>query len=248
MEFFDFKSLNALAFDNNSDASGRRVRLRPKPAAMRQILSYSPLLAPLWSTNGMVWPYQPDIQYSQDVEYQPIQMVHTNQEFHAYTRTPAVKLTCSGDFTVQNQSEGLYALGCLHFLRTVTKMYFGQSSNPGTPPPILLFDAYGKYMFNKLPVIVTQFNANMPKDVDYVPVNLNNLGQSLQVINGVQSNLVTGLFGNYAANYSSEGYIWLPAAFSIGVSLIVQNTPAKLRSFNLDSFRNGSSLKGGGWI
>lgn len=234
---------------NDTDASGRRVRLRPKPAAMGQILGTGPLLRPLYSTNGMVWPYQPDIQYSQDVEYQPIQMVHTNQEFHAYTRTPAVKLTCSGEFTVQNQTEGLYALGCLHFLRTVTKMYFGQSSNPGTPPPVLLFDAYGKYMFNKLPVIVTQFSSNMPKDIDYVPVNLNNLGKALEVVNGVQNNLVTGLFGNYATNYSSEGYIWLPAVFTISVSLIVQNTPSKLRSFNLDSFRDGSSLKNeGGWI
>lgn len=234
---------------NDTDAGGRRVRLRPKPAAMSQILSSSKLLAQLYTTNGMVWPYQPDIQYSQEVEYTQVSMVHANQDFYAYTKTPSVKLTCSGEFTVQNQTEGIYALACLHFLRTISKMYFGQSQNPGTPPPVLLFDAYGKYMFNKLPVIVTQFTANMPKDIDYVPVNLDNLNNQLNVQqNGLTSRATSNLFGNNLINVSRDGLIWLPAVFTIGVNMTVQNTPARLRNFDLEKFRTGTILKSGGWV
>ncbi len=40
---------------------------------------------------------------------------------------------------------------------------------------------------------------------------------------------------------------YLPAMFNINLGLVVQNTPAKQRSFNLGSFRNGSLLKNKGW-
>jgi hypothetical protein len=227
--------------NTNVSADSRRARLRPKPAAMTAIIGNSPILAPLKSTNGMVWPYQPNIGYAQELSYQDISMTHTNQEFYAYTRTNAVKLTCEGEFTAQNQTEGLYTLACLHFLRTVTKMYFGQGDNLGTPPPVLFFDAFGPYMFNQLPVIVTGFTANMPKDVDYMPIDLANLGSS------IDPNVLTSLT-QMASSQGGAGTVWLPALFSISVNLTVQNTPAKLRTFNLDEFRSGSLLKGGGWI
>jgi hypothetical protein len=232
------------SYTNDSDANGRRVRLRPKPVAVGEIIGGSPLLAILKETGGMVWPYQPMITYNQEVEYQSVEMVHTNQELYAYKRTPAVKLTVEGEWTVQNQKEGKYALACLHFLRTVTKMYFGQGANIGTPPPVLLFDAYGQYMFNRLPVIVTAFTPTLPKDVDYVPINVDveNLTQwNIKTKNPLQGP-VNGT--------SKDGYVWLPAVFSITVTLTVQNTPSRLRQFNLNDFRNGTLLKNpnGGWI
>lgn len=232
---------NSAPAGNQQDAQGRRVRLRPKPAAMEQIIGSSSLLAPLKSTTGMVWPYTPTITYQQETDYQQVDMVHTNQEFYAYKKTPAVKLTCDGEFSVQNQTEGLYALACINYLRTVTKMYFGQGQNLGTPPPVLLFDAYGPYMFNALPVIVTNFAANMPKDVDYVPINMSNLGKFM-----VQTQLTPN--GSGPSLSSQDGFVWLPAVFTISVGMTVQNTPSRLRQFNLNEFRNGNLLKGGGWI
>jgi hypothetical protein len=117
-------------------------------------------------------------------------------------------------------------------------MYFGQGSNLGTPPPILLFDAYGQYMFNRLPVIVTAFTANMPKDVDYVPIDVSNIAEA-----AVQRGRPAP-----GAATATVPYVWLPSVFTISVSMTVQNTPAKLRQFDLDKFRNGSLLSGGGWI
>jgi hypothetical protein len=256
------------ANDNNGDANGRRVRLRPKPAAAGQVYGDNGLLQPLRSTNGVVWPYQPTITYEQPVEYASIDMVHVNQEILAYTKTPALKLTVSGQFSVQNQQEGIYALAAIHFMRTVTKMYFGTGSNLGTPPPVLLFDAYGTYMFNALPVVVTNYSVELNADIDYVPVNLANiqtytslqsktnaLGVSkilstpqLQGFNNAKnaSAIASQLFNTSLS--SSDGYIWLPAVFTLSASLTVQNTATRLRSFNLDEFRKGTLMKEGRWI
>ena len=115
-------------FSNDSDANGRRVRLRPKPLAAAQVYGGSGLLTPLRSTNGVVWPYQPQITYEQPVEYAAIDMVHVNQEILAYTKTPALKLSVSGQFSVQNQQEGIYALAAIHAYRYQDVFWNGTKS------------------------------------------------------------------------------------------------------------------------
>lgn len=256
------------AQQNLNDAAGRRVRLRPKPNAMRQILgsagSGGGLLSPLYLTNGMLFPYQPVITYSQDVIYNAMEIVHANQDFYSYSKTPALKLTVEGEFTVQNQSEGIYALACIHFLRTVTKMDFGNGQNPGQPPPVLLFDAYGQWMFNALPVIVTQFSVTLPKDIDYVAVGTSSSANNTLVTaqpTPATAGAVASTFDainnpTLAANNSNapggttnaQGYAWLPSVFSITVQLTVQNTPQRLRAFNLNEFRTGQLLTQGTWV
>jgi hypothetical protein len=237
----------AYNIENLNDAGGRRVRLRPKYAALDRIYgtaNSTNLLSPLRSRNGIVWPYQPDIQMSQEVHYTNIEMIHANQDFLSYKNTPSPKFTVTGEFTVQSQDDGLYALACIHFLRTVTKMYFGSNdSNAGTPPPILLFDAYGAYMFNNLPVIITTFSVSLPKDVNYIPINVLNLNP-----NSTTSYDWSNISNDYFGTTPTTDIAWLPTFFTLTVGLTVQNSPSKLRSFNLDNFRSGSLIKQGGWI
>lgn len=244
----DIGQPNNPAKENNPDS--RRARLSPKPGGRELIYGkmssnlsgsnnqniISDILSPLRQTNGLVWPYQPSINYQQSVDYSSVPLVHTNQDFYAFTRSPTPELSVEGEFTVQNKSEGLYVIACLHFLRTVTKMYFGKGDYLGVPPPVLLFNAYGKYMFNQLPVIVTNFTANMPSDVDYVPIPEGFVGYDLSLLDFSDT---TGF---------NKDYFWLPSKFSISVSMKIQNTPARLREFNLDDFRTGKLLKEGGWI
>lgn len=241
------------ALTNINDAQGRRVRLRPKSQAFDQTIGDG-LMTPLARTGGMVWPYQPTINYQQDVTYTPMELVHANQDFLSYTRTPALRLSVDGQFTVQNQKEGAYALACLHFLRTVTKMYFGGGAGSnaerlqGTPPPVLLFDAYGQFMFNALPVVVTQFAVTLPNDVDYVPVEV---GQGEDYVSaGAAQQFATWSRLNQPnlQGGPDTGYAWLPSMFNISVQITVQNTPRRLRQFDLDRFRNGSLLRNGGWV
>ena len=154
------------------NSQNRRVSLRPKPAAASRVYGTG-LLDPIKQTGGLIWPYTPSISYNHNIDYQTIQTVHANQDFHVYSKTPAVELQVNGDFTVQNQQEGRYALAALHFLRTMAKMNFGENDpNAGTPPPVLLFDAYGPFVFNDLPVIVKSFQVEFPDNVDYVQVRV----------------------------------------------------------------------------
>jgi hypothetical protein len=154
----------------NQNSQDRTVSLRPKPAAANRVYGDG-LLKPLKDTTGLIWPYTPTISYQHPIDYQPIQTVHSNQDFHIYSKTPAVSLVVSGEFSVQNQQEGAYAFAAMHFLRTMAKMHFGeQDPDAGTPPPVLLFNAYGPFVFKDLPVIVKEFNMEFPADVDYVQV------------------------------------------------------------------------------
>lgn len=261
------QSSGTLQFFNDSDAKARRVRLRPKPAAAGLIYGGNGILQPLRTTNGLVWPYQPEIQYQQSVDYKSLQLTHTNQEILSYDHTSAPKFTITGNFTVQNQQEGIYALAAIHFLRTVTKMRFGQDDDAaGTPPPVLLFDAYGQYMFNQLPVVVTSWSHGLPSEPDYVPVDLNNIQvmssqQASSNMGGYSRSSVTPQLNSYdqvsnsalmtsrmfRSDLGNDQYIWLPALFSLSASVTVQNSATRLRQFNLDSFRTGELMKAGGW-
>lgn len=154
------------------NAQDRKVSLRPKAAAANRVYGNG-LLKPLKEAGGLIWPYTPSITYQHPITYESISVTHANQDFHIYSRTPAVNLQVSGEFSVQNQLEGAYALAVIHFLRTMAKMNFGESDpQAGTPPPVLLFNAYGPFVFKDVPVIVKDFSAEFPQDVDYVQVSV----------------------------------------------------------------------------
>lgn len=226
----------------------RRARLSPKPDAYDLILGPSSsdnILNPIRSTNGLMWPYSPVISDDITVNYDTYDLVHSNQPILAYKNTGLKEIGVSGTFTAQNQQEAKYCLAAIHFLRSVTKMFFGATGENnatrlrGTPPPILLFNAYGTAMYHNLPVVVTQCSMELPNDVDYVKVDYDA---------GVTTTDTTSegtLITNINANQISG---WVPTKFNIIARLAVQNSPKRLRRFNLDDFRQGNLIKKGGWV
>jgi hypothetical protein len=189
------------------------------------------LLHRLAATGGVLFPYTPTIAFSQAVNYTDLQLVHSNSDYPAYTRTPSVTLNVTGKFTVQNRQEGLYALAVIHFLRSVSKSYFGEtdaaSGKAGLPPPVLLFSAYGPYMFNRLRVILKSHSWTFDENMDMIAINIDAQGAS--------------------------GTIRLPAVFSIQTELMVVQTPQRMRTmFSWDDFASGKLMMpihgDGGWI
>jgi hypothetical protein len=132
---------------------------------------------------GIMFPNQPDIAYSQSVSYSSYDLVHTNYSFHAYRNTPSPSIQLTATFSQQTQEEHQYVLGVLHFLRSVTKMYYGisdvsQQPRAGTPPPVLRLYSFGSQQFNALPVVVGSFSTTYDSGVDLVEYN----GQAVPVI------------------------------------------------------------------
>lgn len=214
---------------NISTASGdMRLRIRAQTGMESQV--YGPsgegsgnILSILYETNGFLFPFTPSIEWNQAVEYATTTLVHSNQDYQSYKSTPSTALTISGELAIQNYRDARYMLAVIHYLRVVSKMYFGKGTGnypTGMPPPILTLTGYGNYMFNDLPVIVKSHNFSLPKDIDYVDLSI---------------------YG---------GTVRLPLILNVTVNLVVQNTPKKHREeFNLDKFRTGDLMRSAkGWI
>ena len=244
----------------------RRARISAKPGAKDIVYGKredNNILKPLHDSGGLLFPYTPMITDTATVNYETYDPVHTNQPFAAFKSVAMKEITIIGTFTTMNQQEAKQNLANIHFLRTVTKMYFGLKSKlRGTPPPILLFNAYGTAIFHNVPVIITNYNIEMPMDVDYVNIksaaggttrttnelildpNLNPFDVSLDLANTRREDLV-----NATEQIPGDITAWLPTRFTINVMMQVQNTPDRLRrEFDLDAFRTGQLIKKGGWV
>lgn len=128
----------------------------------------SPLQAKLNATNGMIFPYTPQIIFSHSATYSQIRPTHSNYPFPIYQNSQPDTLQIVGDFFVESSDEALYWVACVHYLRTVTKMAYGNTSNQGAPPPVIALNGYGDYVFKNVPCVVQQFSVDLPGDVDYI--------------------------------------------------------------------------------
>jgi hypothetical protein len=205
----------------------QRIRLRYQASAFGDGELYPGILKPLEETGGMMFPYTPSIQISQEVDYSTVSLVHSNQDYNSFTRSPQASISISGKFTVQNYAEGKYAMAALHFLRSASKMYFGdedvKTDRAGIPPPVLLLDGYGKSMFNNVKVLLKSHSYSFEDTMDTIPI-----------FSSTEANVVD---------------VRLPAMFTVQVMLTPQQTPQVMRKeFSLESFRSGALLNKGGFF
>ena len=151
-----------------------RVRLSLAPGAdylyRSSDLSYTDILFPLKDTDGVIFPYLPQINISYRANYAPVEITHTNYKNYFYTNSSLDDLTIIADFTAQDNVEAKYMLAVIHFFKSVTKMFYGQDINPrgGTPPPLCYLTGLGEYQFKNHPLVLTNFSYNLPNDVDYI--------------------------------------------------------------------------------
>jgi hypothetical protein len=125
---------------------------------------------PLKETNGVVWPYTPQISVTHSANYSTAQLTHSNYPSHFYNYSEVNDITITGDFTVQSADEGQYLLAAIYFFRSATKMFFGQGANVGNPPPIVFLDGYGSHYFPHVPCVISSFTHTLPQEVDYVQI------------------------------------------------------------------------------
>lgn len=184
-----------------------RVRLSLAPGASYLYMDASDnshVLYPLKQTNGVIFPYTPTINVSYSAHYDPIDLTHTNYKLFQYRNSSVSDITINAEFTAQDTNEALYLLAVIHFLKSVTKMFYGKDTNPvkGTPPPLCFLTGYGQYQFVNHPLVITNFNYSLPADVDYIRATLpqdtggQNLGSFSPVTkSGGQGNVgISGIF------------------------------------------------------
>ncbi len=146
-----------------------RVKLRLAPQATYLYKASNPgILAPLAVTDGIIFPYTPQIDLQYRAEYNNYQPTHSNYINYFYKGSSVQTVQIQADFTAQDTVEAEYMLAVIHFLRSASKMFYGQDAERGSPPPLLYLTGLGEYQFNESPCVVSEFNYNLPSDVNYI--------------------------------------------------------------------------------
>jgi len=228
----------------------------------------SGILAPLAVTDGVIFPYTPNITTAYRARYAEQDLPHSNYRGYFYSGSHVEEINIQSVFTAQDTGEANYMLAVIHFFRSVTKMFYGQQDQfRGAPPPLVFLQGFGAYQFARHPCVVTGFNYNLPADVDYIradvqPISGLNIQQARERAS-VPTNVFAGALGRLQnAGLSKGGRREQPAAETLG-TIVPTYVPTKIemtivllpmqtrqqvsREFSLRDFANGSLIRKGFW-
>ena len=248
-----------------------RVRLSLAPSAGYLYKAQNPgILGPLQKTDGVIFPYVPQIQVTYAAHYDPTELTHSNYKIFQYKNSSVDQINITCDFTAQDNDEANYLLAVIHFFRSVTKMFYGQDEipKPGTPPPLCYISGMGDFQFDRHPLVISSFNYNLPNDVDYIragsPTLLSgvnssgyNSGNDISVVDydyeGISGRRlqVNGL--NFGGNESAPNWqkqsntqpTYVPTKIQIAVTaypIVTRNDISN--KFSLREYATGSLLQG----
>jgi hypothetical protein len=222
----------------SSDLIDWRVRIKLAAGAdyFYKDPSDAGILAPLKETDGVIFPYTPQISMTHTARYGAQTLTHSNYTNYAYEGSEVAAISITGDFTAQNGTEAAYVLACIHFFRAATKMWFGGSTNTGSPPPMVFLTGYGDSYFPNVPCVVTSFTHSMPQDVDYV-----------QAETGVTFKMSVPDSANDSVSVTPKLHTMIPTSSQIQITLQPIYSRRNIAdNFNLSDFAKGSLIGGYG--
>lgn len=221
------QSANFLPDNGIGDDWRVRLHIPATPTEFRT----SPVFAPLMRSNSsLVFPTTPQILVTHSANYSNIQPTHTNYPYPVYQSSQVEDITITGEFPVENEADGAYWISAVHFLRSITKMFYGEGSAKGAPPPRVALSGYGDVIFDRTPVIVKMFSVDLPAGVDYIKVPFS------------ETNFVnTGAPGTYT---------YVPTLSTLNITVQPVYSRDKTRQFNLTDYANGAYIgtDNGGFI
>ena len=262
----------------NANNADWRVKLRLAPQANYLYMAPNPgILAPLKAQGGVIFPYTPTISTGYKANYSSYDLTHSNYKGYYYQGSAVDPVSLSCPFTAQSTVEADYLLAVIHFFKSVTKMFYGQDAERGTPPPLVYLTGLGEYQFNEHPCVVQSFTYELPTDVDYIRARSPNINNS-DMLNQRQANnartpgttwlgaispLVGGVMDRLAnanlpkggmnqppppATFGLNSPTYVPTKINISISLLpVQSRRQQSQNFSLRQYANGDLLKGGFW-
>ena len=234
-----------------------RVRLTLANDAQYLYRAQEPgILAPLATTDGVVFPYTPIIAVNYAANYEPTTITHSNYKIFQYSSSSVDSISITCDFTAQDTYEANYMLAVIHFFRSMTKMFYGQDEFPrnGTPPPLCFLFGLGGFQFEAHPLAITGFSYNLPNDVDYIRTTTTITSTarygSLQVSgNGrlPREVLPGGIAAPAQFDNDGEGFTpsYVPTKIQLAISCIpVMSRNAISNRFSLRDYATGKLLQG----
>jgi hypothetical protein len=227
------------------------------------------ILEPLAVTDGVIFPYTPQITTQYTAKYNPYELTHSNYKGYFYQGSSVNEINITATFTAQDTSEANYLLAVIHFFRSVTKMFYGQddASKRGAPPPLVFLQGLGEYQFNLHPCVVSSFNYVLPADVDYIRANSVNFDgtnllqrrdrQNLPIdyVNSVSSRLSNAGLTKGGLNtppppptLGTKNPTYVPTKMEITLVLLPMQTRSQVsQQFSLKQFASGDLIRGGFW-
>ena len=178
---------------------------------------------------GIFWPLTPSIIIQYSSNYNAMEQTHSNYPHYQYGNSQVDQMNIFGEFLVQNQQDAKNWVATVNFLRTATKMFFGQDEGyglKGNPPPVFHLYGYGDHMFNKVPVIINTFNVELRSGIDYI------------------STTQTPVYGDDLANteffdYKNEDATWAPTLSTISVLVTPIYSRQSVKNFSMSKFVRG---------
>ena len=218
------------------------------------------VLSPLYENKGVFWPLTPNMIIQHSANFNALAQTHNNYPFQAYQNSQVDQMNIIGEFPVQNQADAKHWVATVHFLRTITKMFFGADDNlKGNPPPILHLSGYGAHMFEKVPVIVNTFNVELRAGIDYISTQQGFTPRAsknpewdkelaeLGIADGIRQPKGTTLEQQLA---EGEDATWAPTLSNISVLATPVYSRDTIKKFSLKKFASGelSRQEGIGFI
>lgn len=230
--------------DSNRDW---RVRISSPNMALYRGSTGGGVLQPLNDTNGMVFPYTPTVTQTHTANYSSETPTHSNYPFNFYESSPLNEITVTGEFTAENTLEASYILACIHFCRSATKMFYGQDSNAGTPPPLLYLDGYGTHLLPHIPVVMTSCQFILEPDVDFIPATTMTATQQREASGTVTQAQNLGFdLGNLTASQfiaSQQPSTMIPTKINMSVVLMPSYPRRRISNeWSLEKFARGELI------
>ena len=145
-----------------------RIGLLPGSEVLYKDGDSSSLLSPLLKTDGVIFPYTPNVLVNYRANYDKVSPTHSNFPTYFYQSSEVSDVQINATFTAQSVEEADYMMAMIHFFRSSTKMFYGQDANKGQPPPLVSVTGFGQHQFNFHKAVVSQFNYSLPDEVDYI--------------------------------------------------------------------------------
>ena len=258
---------------NNADSTGKDWRFRMRLAPNSNVLykSNNPgILSPLGATDGVIFPYTPQVMVNYQANYSETTPTHSNYKQYFYQSSQISDIQITATFTAQSTKEANYLLAATHFFRSATKMFYGQDSERGNPPPLVFLEGFGDNQFNNQPCVIQQFNYVLPPDVDYVRTSetpegdagidlseqrvarngyrsaLTRLFELFQ--NGISKGAESNYYGNKSSDLANAGSSYVPTKMEMMLTLHpIVSRKRQSGEFSLNDYANGSGLRRGFW-